>query len=78
MHYSALKTGFAFLPFSGGIIVGAGMSSRLLPRIGPRPLMVFGLLLATAGLVWFTRLGVTAPMPATSSCPRYWSASAWA
>ena len=58
LHYSALKTGFAFLPFSAGIIVGASVASRMLPRVGPRPLMVTGLLLAMAGLAWFTRLGV--------------------
>jgi predicted MFS family arabinose efflux permease len=58
LHYSALKTGFAFLPFSGGIIIGAGLASRLLPRIGPRALMLTGLTLAAGGLVWFTRLGV--------------------
>jgi EmrB/QacA subfamily drug resistance transporter len=58
LHYSALKTGFAFLPFSGGIIVGAATASRFLPRSGPRTLMVTGLALAAAGLIWFTRLGV--------------------
>jgi MFS family permease len=58
LHYSALKTGFAFLPFSGGIIIGAGLASRLLPRIGPRALMMIGLSLAAGGLVWFTRLGL--------------------
>jgi EmrB/QacA subfamily drug resistance transporter len=58
LHYSALKTGFAFLPFSGGIIIGAGLASRFLPRIGPRALMVIGLSLAAGGLVWFTRLGL--------------------
>jgi EmrB/QacA subfamily drug resistance transporter len=58
LGYSALRTGFAFLPFSGGIIIGAGLSSRLLPRTGPKSLMVVGLVLATAGLLWFTRLGV--------------------
>jgi len=58
LGYSALKTGFAFLPFSGGIILGAGVSSGLLPRIGPRPLMVGGLTLAAAGLLVFTQLGV--------------------
>lgn len=58
LGYSALKTGFAFLPFSGGIILGAGLASRLLPRIGPRSLMVVGLLLATGGLFWFTGLSV--------------------
>jgi EmrB/QacA subfamily drug resistance transporter len=59
LGYSALKTGFAFLPFSGGIILGAGISSKLLPRVGPRALMVVGLVLAAAGLLWFTDLGVT-------------------
>ena len=58
LHYSALKTGFAFLPFSGGIILGAGLASRLLPRVGPRALMMTGLALAAGGLVWFTRLGI--------------------
>jgi MFS family permease len=56
--YSAMRTGFAFLPFSGGIIVGAGLASRLLPRVGPRNLMLGGLLLAALGLAWFTQLGV--------------------
>lgn len=58
LHYSALKTGFAFLPFSVGIIAGAGISSRFLPRVGPRALMVGGLALAALGLFLFARLGV--------------------
>ncbi len=58
LHYSALRTGFAFLPFSGGIILGAGMASKLLPVTGPRRLMVVGLAIAALGLLWFTRLGV--------------------
>ena len=36
LHYSALKSGFAFVPFSLGIITGATAASRLLPRFGPR------------------------------------------
>jgi EmrB/QacA subfamily drug resistance transporter len=58
LHYSALRTGFAFLPFSGGIIIGAGLSSRFLPRVGPRVLMTIGLSIAALGLLAFTRLGV--------------------
>ncbi|HMD46781.1 MAG TPA: MFS transporter [Acidimicrobiales bacterium] len=57
--YSALKTGFAFLPFSGGIIIGATLSSRLLARLGPRIPMATGLGMATLGLLWLTRLGPT-------------------
>ena len=56
LGYSALKTGFAFLPFSAGIIMGAGIASRLLPRTGPRRLLVSGLSMATSGLLWFSRL----------------------
>jgi EmrB/QacA subfamily drug resistance transporter len=58
LGYSALRTGFAFLPFSAGIIIGATLASRLMPRTGPKMLMVAGLSLATLGLLWFTRLGV--------------------
>ena len=56
LHYSAVKTGFAFVPFSGGIIAGATVSSRLLTRFGPRALMATGLVIAGAGLAWFSQL----------------------
>ena len=58
LHYSALKSGFAFVPFSLGIITGAIAASRLLPRIGPRAQLTGGLLMATAGLVLFSTLDV--------------------
>jgi EmrB/QacA subfamily drug resistance transporter len=58
LHYSALKSGFAFVPFSLGIISGATLASRLLPRFGPRAVMGGGLALATIGLVLFTTLDV--------------------
>ncbi|HTT59466.1 MAG TPA: MFS transporter [Acidimicrobiales bacterium] len=57
LGYSALRAGFAFLPFSGGIILGAGLASRYLPRLGARALMVAGLAISTLGLIGFTRLG---------------------
>jgi len=56
LHYSVLKTGFAFLPFSAGIVAGATVASRLLPRVGPRALMMAGLSAATVGLALFTRI----------------------
>ena len=58
LHYSVLKTGFAFLPFSGGVILGATVASRLLVRVGPRVLLTTGLVLGGLGALWFTRLGV--------------------
>ena len=35
LGYSPLQAGFAFLPFSVGIILAAGIVAQLLPRVGP-------------------------------------------
>jgi EmrB/QacA subfamily drug resistance transporter len=56
LGYSALKSGFAFLPFSAGIIVAAGVSSKLLPRFGPRVLMATGFAAAAVGMLWLSRI----------------------
>ncbi|WP_137992729.1 MFS transporter [Streptomyces vilmorinianum] len=54
LDFSPLRTGLAFLPVSAIIAVGAGITSQLLPRFGPKPFMVIGSLLAAAGLSWLT------------------------
>ena len=56
LGYSPLKSGFAFLPFTAGIIVFAGIASQLLPKFGPRALMVPGLIAAGIGLLLMTRI----------------------
>lgn len=56
LGYTPLRAGFAFLPFTAGIIVFAGIASQLLPKVGPRPLMVPGLLAAAVGLLLMTRI----------------------
>jgi EmrB/QacA subfamily drug resistance transporter len=56
--YSPLKTGFAFLPQTVAIMVGAQVSSRLVLRLGPRPLLVAGGLCSAVGLFFFSSLGV--------------------
>jgi EmrB/QacA subfamily drug resistance transporter len=56
LGYSALRSAFAFLPFSAGIILGAGIISQLLPRTGPKPLMIGGLLSAIVGMLWLTQI----------------------
>jgi EmrB/QacA subfamily drug resistance transporter len=57
LGYSALKTGFAFLPFSAGIILAATASSKLIPRTGPKPVMVSGFTAAALGMFWLTQIG---------------------
>jgi EmrB/QacA subfamily drug resistance transporter len=56
--YSPLKAGFAFLPFSAGIVIGAGLASNLASRIDPRFLAGTGTLLASFSLFMFSRLSV--------------------
>jgi EmrB/QacA subfamily drug resistance transporter len=56
LGYSPLKSGFAFLPFSAGIILTAGVVAQLLPRFGPRPIMIPGLVLAVVGMLLLTQI----------------------
>ncbi len=61
LHYSPLKTGLAFLPTAGAIIIGSTqISARLLPHTSPRSLMVPGMVLAAGGLLILTQLTVDA------------------
>jgi len=57
LGYSALKSGFAFLPFSAGLILSAGITSQVLPRLGPKPLMFVGMVLAAVGLFSLVAVG---------------------
>ncbi|MEU9988270.1 MFS transporter [Streptomyces sp. NPDC048045] len=54
LGYSAIKAGLAFLPVTVAIAVGAGLSQRFLPTLGPKPFMMAGTALVAIGLVWQT------------------------
>jgi len=56
MGFSSLKSGLAYLPFSAIIIVGSGIVSQLLPRVGPRPLLVAGSAFMGAGMYWYAQV----------------------
>ncbi len=49
LGYEPVHAGLASLPVTLGVFVSAGAASALVPRIGPKPLMVLGGLLAAAG-----------------------------
>ncbi len=59
LGYSPLRSGFAFLPFSAGIIVSAGIASQLLPRLGPKWLATGGAVAAAFGMAWLTQITPT-------------------
>lgn len=56
LGYTPLHTGFAFLPFSIGIMLFAGVAAKLLPIMGPRPLMLWGLIQSAIGLLLLARI----------------------
>jgi EmrB/QacA subfamily drug resistance transporter len=57
LGYSPLKAGLAFLPQTVAIIIGAQIGARLVPRIGPRPLLLVGPTISAAGLFWLSGMG---------------------
>jgi EmrB/QacA subfamily drug resistance transporter len=59
LGYSPVITGLAFLPAIAMVMTFAQVSNIvLMPRVGPKPLVGFGLLIAAAGMAWLTRIGV--------------------
>jgi EmrB/QacA subfamily drug resistance transporter len=58
LGYSPVVTGVAFLPIAGGIATSANISTIvLMPRVGPKPLVATGMLVAAGAAVWFAQLG---------------------
>jgi len=73
--YSPLKTGVAYLPMVGTIMLMAGVSSQLVPRIGARPLLLAGSAIASGGMLWLAQInehstyvgGLLGPMMVTAA-----------
>jgi EmrB/QacA subfamily drug resistance transporter len=73
--YDALRTGVSYLPMVGMILVSAGVASQLVSRIGARPLMIGGSVIATGGMFWLSRItehshyvsGLLGPMMLTAT-----------
>jgi len=56
LGFSPLEAGFAFVPFTAGVIVGAGLSQKLVPALGAREVPLIGVTLGALGLLLFLRL----------------------
>jgi EmrB/QacA subfamily drug resistance transporter len=56
LGYSALHAGLSYLPLAGSIIVSAGLASQLVNRVGFKPVLLTGMVLIAAGLVWFAQV----------------------
>jgi EmrB/QacA subfamily drug resistance transporter len=57
--YSAIRAGLAFLPMTLCIVIGSTVASRMVARVGTKPLLVAGLIAQAIGLAWFSQLTPT-------------------
>jgi EmrB/QacA subfamily drug resistance transporter len=57
--YSPIRAGLAFLPMTACIVACSAAASRIVNRIGPKPLLVFGMAIEAVGLLLFTQLSAT-------------------
>jgi EmrB/QacA subfamily drug resistance transporter len=58
-QFSVVKSGLLFMPFSLGVILAAGATSQLLPKIGPRPVATVGCLMSAVGMFLLSQLTTT-------------------
>jgi EmrB/QacA subfamily drug resistance transporter len=56
LGYSAIRTGLAYLPFPVGLVTASAVASQLVPRVGPRPLILAGAAMVAGGIFWLSRL----------------------
>jgi predicted MFS family arabinose efflux permease len=57
--YSPIETGLGFLPMPTAIVItSTTVNIKLLQKIGPRPLMTFGMCMGVIGMAWLAQIGV--------------------
>ena len=56
LHYSAMKTGVAYLAVAGTAIFWSALAAQLVTRVGVKPVLVAGMTALSAGLIYFTQV----------------------
>jgi EmrB/QacA subfamily drug resistance transporter len=56
LHYSPVQAGVAYLPITAGFAVAGGIASQLITRIGTRPVVVVGCVIAAAGIYYVSKV----------------------
>jgi len=62
-HYSAIRTGLAYLPFGVVLVVGVTLSTQLQPKVGVKPVLFAGFLFMSGGLALLSQIGVHVDYP---------------
>jgi MFS family permease len=58
LHFSPIRAGVSYIPVTLGVAVSAGVSSKLFERVGTRPIIVAGALVAASGVYWLSQIPV--------------------
>jgi EmrB/QacA subfamily drug resistance transporter len=67
--YSPIRAGLAFLPMTLLIVAGSTVASRLVGRVGAKPILVAGMSMMTVGLFWFTDISVSGTYAGSTLVP---------
>jgi len=54
--FSPLRAGLAFLPVSFVIGITSGIMTKVMPKVGPKPVILLGTALMTAAMFWYARV----------------------
>ena len=58
LGYSPINTGLAYLPVTGGFMIAVAVATPLMPRIGTKPVIVTGALVASGGIYLLSHVPV--------------------
>jgi EmrB/QacA subfamily drug resistance transporter len=58
LHFSPIRAGVSYIPVTLGVAASAGISSKLFERVGTRPIIVGGALVAASGVYWLSNIPV--------------------
>jgi len=58
LGYSPIRTGLTFLATAGTAVLAAGAAQALTTKLGAKPIIIVGLALLTAAMVWYTQVPV--------------------
>jgi MFS family permease len=58
LGYGPLEAGLAFLPFTAGVMVSAGLAAQFAPRVGVRLVAGIGMVVTALGMLLLVRLPV--------------------
>ena len=56
LGFSPIKTGLTFLATAGTAVLAAGVAQALTTRFGAKPIIIIGLTLLTAAMVWYSQI----------------------